>query len=97
MQDRDWRPGACFFRLAHTMYEFSELLIRVSQAMGTVLGVANLLGVDPRLVYRWMAGFEQPEPASVDLFVPKLRAAQEAPVAVSDHPRRRAYDRRLAA
>ena len=79
------------------MYEFSELLIRVSQAMGTVLGVANLLGVDPRLVYRWMAGFEQPEAASVEVFVLKLRAAQEAPAAVSEHPRRRAYDRRLAA
>jgi len=97
LQDSDWRRGAPLLTLPLAMYEFSELLIRVSQIMGTVLGVANLLGVDPRLVYRWMAGFEQPEATSVEVFVLKLRAAQEAPAAVSEHPRRRAYERRLTA
>src|SRR4029077_5431615 len=52
----------------HAMYEFTQLLIRASQTLGTVLGVANLLEVDPRLVYRWIAGFERPEPARRDLF-----------------------------
>ena len=79
------------------MYEFSHLLIRASQTLGTVLGVANLLEVDPRLVYRWIAGFECPEPASVELFVLRLRAVYEAPAPASAHPRRRRFDERVAA
>jgi hypothetical protein len=97
LQESDWRRAAPLLTLPLAMYEFSELLIRASQAMGTVLGVANVLGVDPRLVYRWMAGFEHPEAASVEVFLLKLRAAQEAPAPASQHPRRRAYERRLAA
>ncbi|HET7366644.1 MAG TPA: hypothetical protein VFJ70_23970 [Burkholderiales bacterium] len=79
------------------MYEFTQLLIRASQTLGTVLGVANLLGVDPRLVYRWIAGFERPERASVELFVMRLRAMYEAPARTRAHPRRRRFDERLAA
>ena len=60
------------------MYECTQLLIRASQTLGTVLGFANLLEVDPPLVYRWIAGFERPEPASVELFVMRLRAMHEA-------------------
>jgi hypothetical protein len=74
------------------MYEFSELLIRASQTIGTVLGVANLLGVDPRLVYRWIAGFERPEPASVELFVVRLKALNETSVRATAHPQRRRFD-----
>ncbi|HYL25653.1 MAG TPA: hypothetical protein VEV21_14790 [Burkholderiales bacterium] len=79
------------------MYEFTELLIRASQTLGTVLGVANLLEVDPRLVYRWIAGFERPEPASVELFAMRLRAMHEAPVGTPAHPHRRRFDDRVAA
>ncbi len=79
------------------MYEFSELLIRASQTVGTVLGVANLLEVDPRLVYRWIAGFERPEPASVELFVMRLRAVNETPVRTRAHPNRRRFDAPVAA
>jgi hypothetical protein len=78
------------------MYEFSELLIRASQVVGTVLGVANVLEVDPRLVYRWMAGFEQPDAAQIEVFVMRLRAAEQTPPRRPDHPRRRAYDRLAA-
>lgn len=81
----------------HAMYEFTQLLIRASQTLGTVLGVANLLEVDPRLVYRWIAGFERPEPARVDLFVMRLRAMHEAPAGAQVHPHRRRFDERLAA
>ena len=79
------------------MYEFTQLLIRASQTLGTVLGVANLLDVDPRLVYRWIAGFERPEPASVELLVMRLRAMHEAPARVPAHPHRRRFDERVAA
>ena len=79
------------------MYEFTELLIRASQTLGTVLGVANLLEVDPRLVYRWIAGFERPEAASVELFLMRLRAMHEAPAATRTHPHRRRFDERIAA
>ena len=79
------------------MYEFSQLLIRASQSLGTVLGVANLLEVDPRLVYRWIAGFERPEPASVELFVMRLRAMHETPARTPAHPQRRRFDERIAA
>jgi len=92
--------GACAGRrlhFVHAMYEFSQLLIRASQTVGTVLGVANLLEVDPRLVYRWIAGFERPEPASVEFFVMRLRALNEAPVRSTAHPQRRRFDVRLAA
>ena len=79
------------------MYEFTQLLIRASQTLGTVLGVANLLEVDPRLVYRWIAGFERTEPASVEVFVMLLRAMYEAPVRTAAHPHRRRFDERIAA
>jgi hypothetical protein len=79
------------------MYEFTQLLIRASQTLGTVLGVANLLDVDPRLVYRWIAGFERPEPANVELFVMRLRAIHEAPARAPVHPHRRRFDQRVAA
>ena len=79
------------------MYEFTQLLIRASQTLGTVLGVANLLEVDPRLVYRWIGGFERPEPASVELFVMRLRAMHETPVRTPAHPRRRRFDEGIAA
>lgn len=79
------------------MYEFTQLLIRASQTLGTVLGVANLLEVDPRLVYRWIAGFERPEPASVELFVMRLRAMHEAPARTPAHPHRRRFDESIAA
>ena len=79
------------------MYEFTQLLIRASQTLGTVLGVANLLEVDPRLVYRWIAGFERPEPASVELFVMRLRAMHDAPERTPAHPRRRRFDESIAA
>jgi hypothetical protein len=79
------------------MYEFSQLLIRASQTIGTVLGVANLLEVDPRLVYRWIAGFERPEPASVELLVMRLRALNETPVRATAHPHRRRFDTPVAA
>jgi hypothetical protein len=79
------------------MYEFTQLLIRASQTLGTVLGVANLLEVDPRLVYRWIAGFERPEPASVELFVMRLRAMHETSARATSHPHRRRFDERIAA
>ena len=79
------------------MYDFTQLLIRASQSLGTVLGVANLLEVDPRLVYRWIAGFERPEPAREELFVMRLRAMHEAPARARAHPHRRRFDQRVAA
>jgi hypothetical protein len=93
----EWRARGAAITFVLDMYEFTQLLIRASQTLGTVLGVANLLEVDPRLVYRWIAGFESPEPASVEIFVLRLRAMYEAPVREPAHPNRRRFDERVTA
>jgi hypothetical protein len=42
------------------MDDFAYLLVRASKMMGTTLGVALLLEVEPLQVYRWIAGVERP-------------------------------------
>ena len=39
---------------------FADLLVRVSHAEGSLLGVALRLGVPPLTVYRWIARIDQP-------------------------------------
>ena len=38
------------------MQEFSILLLNATKTMGTLLEVANLLSVEPKMVYGWLAG-----------------------------------------
>lgn len=86
------RPVKYIFR---GMHEFAHLLVNTSKAMGNLLDLANLLEVEPKVVYGWMAGFEQP--AEHDL--PALRerlATFTPPRPPALHPRRRAADLRLA-
>ena len=75
------------------MHDFSRLLLNASMAMGTPLAVAKLLGVQPALVYRWMAELERPSTAHVDASRARLQYALAAQRAVAPHPRRRASDR----
>ncbi len=42
------------------MHDFTQLLLSASMTMGTPLAVAKVLQVQPKLVYRWMAGLERP-------------------------------------
>ena len=42
------------------MDDFAYLLVRASKALGTTLGVAQLLDVEPLQVYRWIAGLDRP-------------------------------------
>jgi hypothetical protein len=39
---------------------FADVLVRASNAEGSLLGLANRLGVAPALVYRWIARIDQP-------------------------------------
>jgi hypothetical protein len=78
------------------MQEFSALLLNASKTLGTLLDVANLLEVEPKLVYGWLAGFEQPAAARIEGLTERLLEGL-APRPAFAHPRRRAADARLAA
>ena len=39
---------------------FADVLVRASNAEGSLLGVAIRLGVTPLTVYRWIARIDQP-------------------------------------
>ena len=45
------------------MQNFSEELVAAVSAHGSMLAVAERLGVQPQTIYRWIAGFELPEKA----------------------------------
>jgi len=78
------------------MHDFSRLLLTASKTMGTPLGVANLLDVQPKLLYAWMAGLECPSSARLDAWKSRLEVFLRAPKpAPEPHPRRRAFDARL--
>ena len=79
------------------MHDFTHLLLTASQALGTLLDVANALQVEPKLVYRWMAGFERPSPANLLLYKAKLLELKTAARASASHPRRRRFDAHAAA
>jgi hypothetical protein len=51
---------------------FCSLLIRAAQVTGSLLDVAFLLGVEPLLVYCWIAGVECPMPERVEEFGRRL-------------------------
>src|ERR1051325_11127474 len=56
------------------MQEFSILLLNATKTMGTLLEVANLLSVEPKMVYGWLAGFEQPPADAVPNLTEQPRA-----------------------
>jgi hypothetical protein len=78
------------------MNDFTNLLLVASQTLGTLLEVANALEVEPKLVYRWMAGFERPSPANVTLYKARLLELRIAARLDAAHPQRRRFDRRAA-
>jgi len=55
------------------MDEFAYLLVQASKVLGTTLGVAQLLDVEPLQVYRWIAGVDQPAVAHQDLLTARLQ------------------------
>jgi transposase-like protein len=74
------------------MHDFPRLLLNASIAMGTPLAVARLLGVNPQLVYRWMAELERAPAAHIDASRIRLQQALATQHARRAHPRRRASD-----
>ncbi|TMG77556.1 MAG: hypothetical protein E6H77_07575 [Betaproteobacteria bacterium] len=78
------------------MNDFTNLLLAASQTLGTLLEVANALEVEPKLVYRWMAGFERPSPANVTVYKARLLELRIATRAEAGHPHRRRFDPRAA-
>jgi len=81
-------------RFHYTMHDFPRLLLNASMAMGTPLAVAQLLEVEPRLIYRWMAELEQPSPARLGASRARLEHALSNTPRLMPHPRRRATDLR---
>jgi hypothetical protein len=77
------------------MHDFSRLLISASMTMGTPLAVANLLDVQPKLLYAWMAGLERPSAAHLDASKERLKRFFRIPKPEFPHPRRRAFDPRV--
>ena len=61
------------------MTTFEILLLRASKAMGSLLDVANLLEVEPKQVYWWMANLERPNAALQAELERRLRRALGAP------------------
>lgn len=55
------------------MNDFPHLLIRASEVMQTLLSVAILLQVEPKQVYRWMAGIERPSDERIDELTGRLQ------------------------
>jgi hypothetical protein len=78
------------------MHDFTHLLLTASQALGTLLDVANALQVEPKLVYRWMAGFERPAAAEVLIYKARLLELRALNRADAAHPNRRKFDARAA-
>jgi hypothetical protein len=84
-------------RVALPMRDFPRLLLDASMTMGTPLAVAKLLDVQPNLVYAWMAERERPSSAGLEGWKRRLEAFLRSPKpAGGSHPRRRAFDARLA-
>jgi hypothetical protein len=54
------------------MNDFPYLLVRAARSLGTMLAVAALLEEEPRQVYRWIAGVEQPDAARVGQLTERL-------------------------
>jgi hypothetical protein len=79
------------------MHDFTHLLLAASQTLGTLLDVANALEVEPKLVYRWMAGFDRPSPANLTMYKARLLELRATlPRACGPHPFRRRFDARAA-
>ena len=57
---------------------FAYPLIRASQSLGSLLDVAQLLGVQPKQVYLWIADVERPSAGQRRRLERKLRSFTEA-------------------
>jgi len=77
------------------MHDFARLLLSASMTMGTPLAVAKVLQVQPKLVYRWMAGLERPSLEDLSTSKQRLEEAFRTPKPAFAHPRRRAFDPHL--
>lgn len=51
---------------------FPEELAAAASALGTILAVAERLGVQPQTVYRWIAGFDLPQKQEQERLLARL-------------------------
>ena len=58
------------------MVNFSEALVAAVTAHGSMLAVAERLGVAPQTIYRWIAGFELPPRAEQERLVALLESTR---------------------
>lgn len=78
------------------MHDFTRLLMSASMTMGTPLAVAKLLDVQPKLVYRWMAGLEDPSSAHLDAWKERIERSLRTPKPSPANSRRRAFDAHIS-
>ena len=71
---------------------FPEALVDAATARGSMLAVAERLGVAPQTVYRWIAGTENPGPEECRNLETRLEGALQRRAAVPS-PGRRWKDR----
>jgi hypothetical protein len=57
------------------MATFSEVLVTAASARGSILAVAEELGVAPQMVYRWIAGVDLPDAAEQARLMAQLHAS----------------------
>ena len=75
MRVRTGAPFARFRRVkAALANNFAHSLIRASHVLGSLLDVAEALGVEPKQVYFWIAEMERPSSAQCRSLEKKLRS-----------------------
>lgn len=52
---------SCPFQCIWKGMNFSDALVAAVTARGTILAVADLIGVEPQSIYRWIAGVDLPD------------------------------------
>lgn len=57
------------------MISLSDALVAAVTARGTILAVADLLGVEPKSVYQWIAGVDLPDEKEQARLIALLEAA----------------------
>ena len=67
------------------MISLSDALVAAVTARGTILAVSELIGVEPQLIYRWIAGVDLPDQKEQARLIALLNAAALDPRDIKPH------------
>jgi hypothetical protein len=67
------------------MISLSDALVAAVTARGTILAVSELIGVEPQLIYRWIAGVDLPDQKEQARLIARLNAAALDPRDIKPH------------